>query len=161
MLFFGLLVSLALAARILPFLPDWPSRMRLAMSIALVAVGTDHWLTTERYLPMMPPWIGFHRELVLLTGAAEIAGAFALLVPRLRRLAGWCLAVYFVAVFPANVHNMLTGPTLPGLPEADWYYRVRLAFQPLFIWWALFSVGVVRWPFARRHVHAYGSNVRS
>lgn len=146
MLFFALLILLALAARAVSMLTDWPARMRLAMAVALVLAGIDHWLTPERYLSMMPPWIPLHLELVLLTGAAEIAGAAGLLLPRFRAAAGLMLAVYFVAVFPANIHNALSGPAVPGLPDDAWYYWVRLAFQPLAIWWALYSSGRTAWP---------------
>jgi uncharacterized membrane protein len=149
MLFFTLLVVIALiaaAARV----PGWPARMRIAMAAALFFVGADHWLNPQRYLPMMPPWVPFHLEMVLFTGAAEVAGGLGLLVPRLRRLAGALLALYFVAVFPANIHNALNGLSVEGLPQAQWYYWVRLAFQPLAIWWALFSAELTRWPFNRQ-----------
>jgi len=32
------------------------------------------------------------------------------------------LAIYFVAVFPANIHNPLNGLPVDGLPQAAWYY---------------------------------------
>jgi uncharacterized membrane protein len=150
MLFFLLLVILTAAASALPTFKDLPARMRLAMALALLFVGSDHWINPGRYLPMMPPWIPLHLELVLFTGAAEIAGGLGLLVPRLRRLAGAMLALYFVAVFPANIHNALNGLSVEGLPQAQWYYWVRLAFQPLAIWWALFSAELTRWPFNRQ-----------
>jgi uncharacterized membrane protein len=150
MLFFGLLLILTLLA--VPAAKGWPARMRFAMALALFLVGSDHWIHPDRYLAMMPPWIPLHLELVLFTGAAEIAGGLGLLIPRFRALAGVLLAVYFVAVFPANLHNALNGLSVEGLPEASWYYWARLPFQPLAIWWALFSAGVIRWPFAgRRH----------
>ena len=149
MLFFVLLLlltSIGWALRV----PTWPARMRIAVAAALVLAGTDHWLNPERYLPMMPAWVPLHLEVVLFTGAAEIAGAVGLLVPRLRRVAGFLLAAYFVAVFPANVHNALNGLAVDGLPQAQWYYWVRLAFQPLAIWWALFSAELICWPFHRK-----------
>src|SRR5688572_21011203 len=149
MFFFALLVLIALMAWALR-VPGWPARMRLAMAAALLFVGTDHWLSPQRYLPMMPPWVPLHLEMVLFTGAAEIAAALGLLVPRLRRAAGFMLALYFVAVFPANIHNALNGLAVEGLPQAQWYYWVRLAFQPLAIWWALFSAELTRWPFNRQ-----------
>lgn len=145
MLFFALLLILTLVAWPLR-LGGWPARMRLAMAIALVFVGTDHWLNPGRYLPMMPAWVPFHFEVVLLTGAAEVAGALGLMLPRFRRLAGLMLAIYFVAVFPANIHNALNGLAVEGLPQAQWYYWIRLLFQPLAIWWALYSAELVRWP---------------
>lgn len=36
-----------------------------------------------------------------------------------------------------------------GLPTAQWYYWVRLLFQPLVIWWALYAADVISWLFAR------------
>ncbi len=148
MLFFVLLAVLALFA--IPLSKSWPGRMRLAMAVALLLVGSDHWIHPERYLPMMPPWIPLHLELVLFTGAAEVAGGIGLLWKDTRRLAGLMLALYFVAVFPANLHNALNGLAVVGLPEASWYYWARLPFQPLAIWWALFSAELIRWPFAGR-----------
>ena len=148
MTFFLLLIVLTAVAAAVPGMKSWPARMRLAMAFALFLVGTDHWLHPERYLPMMPPWIPLHLELVLFTGTAEIAGGLGLLIQRTRRLAGFMLALYFVAVFPANVHNVLNGLAVEGLPQAAWYYWVRLPFQPLAIWWALFSAELFRWPFA-------------
>jgi uncharacterized membrane protein len=147
MLFFALLAILALSAALLPWFRTWPARMRLAMALALFFVGADHWMNPQRYLAMMPPWIPLHLELVLFTGAAEIAGGLGLLIPRLRRLAGLMLAIYFVAVFPANIHNALNGLAVEGLPQAGWYYWARLLFQPLAIWWALYASELIRWPF--------------
>jgi uncharacterized membrane protein len=148
MLFFALLALLAVLA--VPFLTTWPARMRLAMALALVLIGADHWIHPARYLAMMPPWIPLHLELVLFTGAAEIAGGLGLLIPNTRRLAGVMLAIYFVAVFPANIHNALNGLSVDGLPDARWYYWVRLPFQPLAIWWALYAAEVIGWPFVGR-----------
>lgn len=129
-----------------PGLADWPSRMRFALAGALVFFGTDHLLTPDRYLPMVQglvPWPAF---IVGFTGVCEIAGGVGLLIPRLRRLTGILLAIYFVAVFPANIRNAVQGLSVAGLPDAQWYYWLRLAFQPLAVWWALFCAGVIRWP---------------
>ena len=126
-----------------PALADWPARMRLALALALLFAGTDHWLTPERYLPMMPGYLPWHLPLVLFTGACEIAGALGLLFPSTRRLAAALLALYFVCVFPANVHNALNGLTVEGLPQAQWYYWLRLPFQPLIILWTLYAGGLL------------------
>ncbi len=120
--------------------------MRLALVLALLLVGVDHWLTPARYLAMMPAYLPWHLELVLLTGACEIAGAFGLLWTRTRRLAGGLLALYFVCVFPANLHNALNGLQVDGLPNAQWYYWLRLPFQPLIILWTLYAAERLQWP---------------
>ena len=150
MLFFALLAALTAAIALVHRQSGWPQRMRLAMAIALIAAGMDHWANPGRYLAMMPPWVPLHYEMVLFTGVAEIAGAIGLLITRTRALAGLALAIYFVAVFPANIHNALNGLAVDGLPQAAWYYWVRLPFQPLAIWWALYSAELIRWPVRAR-----------
>lgn len=154
MLFFALIGSATLLAAVagrlgIAALRDWPARMRVGMAAALLLIGVDHFATVDRYLAMMPGFVPWPRAVVLLTGSCEIAGALGLLVPQLRRLAGPMLALYFVCVFPANVQNALAGGGIEGLPAASWYYWVRLLFQPLAIWWALYAAEAIRWPFER------------
>lgn len=144
MLFIALLLSLTVMAALahrcgVPGVADWPQRMRLAMAVALLMAGTDHLLTPERYLAMMPGYLPYPLQLVLFTGVCELAGAIGLLLPRLRRYAAIALAIYFVCVFPANIKNALDGLQVEGLPAATWYYWLRLPFQPLIILWALYA----------------------
>lgn len=135
--------------------------MRLALALALMFFGADHLLVPERYLPMIESWLP-HPELVVgLTGLCEIAGGLGLLIPRLRRAAGAVLGVYFITVFPANVHNALQGLNVQGLPASDWYYWVRLGFQPLAVWWALFCSGLIDWPRHHRPATATGTAAHS
>ena len=150
MLFFALMGFMTMAAFFadrlgVPGMADWPARMRAGLEIALSFTGIDHLLNPGRYLPMMPAFVPLHLETVLFTGLCEIAGALGLLIPRLRRLAGLMLAIYFVCVFPANIKNAIEGLSVEGLPTASWYYWVRLLFQPLVIWWALYCSGALEW----------------
>jgi uncharacterized membrane protein len=83
----------------------------------------------------MPSYLPAHHELVLASGAAEIAGAVGVIPPRTRRSAGLWLAATLVAVFPANLHMALHADRYPAVaPGLLWG---RLALQPLGIWWAL------------------------
>jgi uncharacterized membrane protein len=155
MLFFALIVSItlfaALAARLgAPGLADWRACMRWGLSLALLYAGIDHIVTPDRYLPMMPRFVPHHAEIVFLTGLCELLGAVGLLAPRLRYLTGLMLAIYFVGVFPANIKNAIEGLSVAGLPTANWYYWARLPFQPLVIWWALYSSAVIDWPRRQR-----------
>lgn len=151
MIFFFTLLVLAGFARLLGQLGiesfrQGRSCMRLALAVAMIFFGADHLLTPDRYLAMIESWLPWPEVIVAVTGLCEIAGGLGLLLPGLRRWAGLMLSVYFIAVFPANVHNALYGLNVQGLPVNDWYYWVRLGFQPLAVWWALFSSGLVRWP---------------
>lgn len=104
-------------------------------------------------VPIVPDWVPRPRDVVLLTGVCELAGAVGLLVPRLRRFAGVMLALYAACVWPANVKHALEGIEIAGLPSGWWYHGPRLALQPVLIWSALWGTGVIRWPF-RRHREA-------
>jgi len=127
---------------------DWRACMRAGLAAALLFAGIDHLVTPGRYLSMMPDYLPLHFELVIFTGVCEIAGAIGLLWRRTRKLAGVMLAIYFVAVFPANLHNALHGTPIEGMPQDAWYYWLRLAFQPVLLAWALYCSGA--WRLRRR-----------
>ena len=120
------------------------------MAVIYVGFGGVHLAAADSFLPIMPPAIPFPRAVVLFTGACEIAGGIGLLVPRSRWLAGLMLAIYALCVWPANIYQALAHVHAPPLPDSWWYHGPRLAFQPVFMWWALFAGGVVDWPFRRR-----------
>ena len=125
---------------------------RWALAAAYLLVGIIHLRSPGVFLRIMPGWVPFPRETVLLTGACEIAGAIALMTARFRRLAGIMLAAYAVCVYPANVKHAIDDLTAGAGPGhlGWWYHAPRLAFQPVIVWWALFAGGVVSWPFGKR-----------
>lgn len=68
-----------------------------------VASGTTHLVKPEVFEPLVPRSLPRRREIVYLSGVAELACAAGLLHPRTRRYAGWASAALLVAVFPGNV----------------------------------------------------------
>ncbi len=54
---------------------------------------------------IVPPWVPQRELVVWLSGAAELAALIGLLIPATRVVAAIALGVFFVAVFPANVHH--------------------------------------------------------
>ena len=111
---------------------SWPQRL---LAVVFLTSGALHFLRPDVYEQIMPGYVPAHRELVLASGAAEIAGAVAVAFPRTRSGAGLWLAAVLVAVFPANVHMALHPQRYPALPEALLW--ARLPLQPLLVWWAL------------------------
>jgi uncharacterized membrane protein len=75
----------------------------IALAGLFLASGTMHFVKPEPFESMVPPQLPRRRALVFASGAAELACAVGLLVPRTRRVAGLASAVLLVAVFPANV----------------------------------------------------------
>lgn len=111
------------------------SRSRLALAAFFVAAGVLHFVRPGMYERIMPPELPAHRELVLISGAAEVAGGLGVLVPPLRRAAGWGLIALLAAVFPANVHMAVRPEQVSGLRIPRPLLWVRLPLQGLAIWW--------------------------
>lgn len=85
--------------------------LRAVLAAAFVAMGLLHFVPSaaKGMAAMIPPALGgAHRStarfLVAATGLCEIAGGIGLLVPATRTIAGVLLAVFLVAVFPANAY---------------------------------------------------------
>lgn len=124
--------------------------LRWLLAAAYLLVGIVHLRSPGGFLPIVPDWVPYPIETILLTGICEIAGAIGLLTGRFRRAAAIGLAAYAVCVFPANIKHAVEGVMVGGV-QLDWRYHVpRLAFQPVFVWWALFAGGIISWPFGTR-----------
>ena len=124
--------------------------MRGAMAAFYLVAGVVHLVAPDGFLPIVPDWVPWPRETVLVTGLCELAGSIALLTRRLRRLAGVMLALYAVCVFPANIKHAVDGIHVPPVPDGWWYHGPRLALQPVLVWWALFCARVIDWPFTAK-----------
>ena len=120
--------------------------LRRALILLYGGIGAVHIAAPEKLMPIMPSWVPEPHLVILATGPCEIAGAVALMAPRLRRAAGFGLALYAACVFPANLKQALEGIHVEGLPDSWWYHGPRLAFQPVLIWAALYASGLLDWP---------------
>jgi uncharacterized membrane protein len=59
------------------------------------------------------------------------------------------LAAYAICVWPANFKHAIEGIDLPHIANGWLYHGLRLAFQPVLVWWALFCAGIIDWPWRR------------
>ncbi|TGE20702.1 DoxX family protein [Hymenobacter aquaticus] len=107
---------------------------RYILSLVFIGAGVLHFIRPEPYLRIMPPYLPWHRELVLLSGVAEV-GLGGLLLPRpTRRAAAWGLILLLLAVFPANVYMAQTNGADLGV--APWLAWARLPVQAVLLLWA-------------------------
>ena len=107
---------------------------RVLMAGLYIAAGVGHFVVTRAYVRIMPDYCPAHRELVLLSGAAEIAGGLGLLVPPTRRTAAWGIILLLIAVLPANVWMVQHPERYPNIPL--WAMWLRLPLQLALIAWA-------------------------
>jgi uncharacterized membrane protein len=114
---------------------DWWKKIVLfGLAAFFINVGVDHFVNPEFYLSIMPPAFPLHLEAVYISGFFEVLGGVGVLIPRLRKIAGWGLVALLVAVYPANIYMAITPEAFPEASVALLY--VRLAFQFLFFYWA-------------------------
>ncbi len=100
----------------------------------MILAGVNHFLNPRFYTAIMPPYLPFPLELVLVSGAMEAVSGLLLLIPATRTLGAWALVATFVLVFPANLHMALNAATYPSLPA--WLLWLRLPLQGGLILWA-------------------------
>jgi uncharacterized membrane protein len=112
---------------------------RVALALLFVAAGVNHFVHPAFYAAIVPPWLPAPGALVAISGAAEIAGGLGVLVPRLRRAAGWGLIALLIAVFPANIQMAIEPHRPPADRFPEWSLLARLpaqAFLMLWVYWA-------------------------
>ena len=122
--------------------------LRVLLALLYLAVGYMHITGPEGFVAITPDWVPAPEMVVWLTGLAEIAGAVGLMIPCsfiswARPAAGIGLALYALCVWPANINHALYDIPLNGKHASWWYHGPRLAFQPVFIWLALWVGGVL------------------
>ena len=101
------------------------------MSIFYVSVGIDHFRRPEWYVEIVPPFLPYKLDLVLISGAAEVILGFMLLYPKMRFFAGNGLILLLILVYPANIYLAYTnGDALNISPLIAWG---RLPIQFVFI----------------------------
>jgi uncharacterized membrane protein len=117
---------------------------RWALAALLLVAGIGHFRATDAFLAQVPPWLPFREAIVHVSGVVEIVLAVALIaLPRRRVAVGWTVVAFFVAVFPGNVSQAVTGADAFGL-DSPTARLVRLAFQPVLVVWALWATGAWR-----------------
>jgi uncharacterized membrane protein len=118
-------------------LATWRHSACYALAVMFLFTGIAHFNKMKHDLAQMIPAVFPHALLlVYFTGVLEFMGAAGLLVPRFRSLAGVCLILMLIAMFPANVNAALKGKTLRGKPATPLWLRAPM--QLLFIgllWW--------------------------
>ena len=112
--------------------------LRWPFALLFIGSGIGHFVRTQWFLRIMPPYLPWHRELVLISGACEIVLGVLLLIPRFSHLAAWGLIALLIAVFPANVYMAMTsGTPRAAVPEVSPFWSwARLPLQGLLIAWA-------------------------
>jgi uncharacterized membrane protein len=119
---------------------------QVALGVVLVSAGVSH-LTVSRveFQAQVPTWLPLDPDFVVISsGIVEILLGLALITLwSLRKRVGLVTALFFVAIFPGNINQLVNGIDAFGL-NSDSARATRLLFQPVLVLWALWSTGALR-----------------
>jgi uncharacterized membrane protein len=106
---------------------------RRGLFLFWAVAGAMHFVRPRFYEAIVPPPLDRRkREVVVASGLAELAGAFAVLPSRTRRLARCWLLATLAAVYPANIYMALRPERFRSIPTPLLW--ARLPLQGLFAW---------------------------
>ena len=139
-LFFSLLDFRGLGVLGVPLFPTWYDSTTWALSVMILFTASAHFTSLkEDLIKMVPKPFPYPRQVVCITGILEILGAIGLLIPQVRTAAGICLAILFVAMFPANINAALKQLSLRGKSATPLWLRLpmQVLLVALALWIAL------------------------
>ncbi len=100
----------------------------------------------QDFQAQVPNWVPMDKDLVvILSGIVELVlGLVLIFMTRYKVYIGIFLAVFYVMVFPGNIAQYLNGIDALGM-NTDQARLIRLFFQPVLIFLALWSTGAIEY----------------
>lgn len=123
--------------------------MRILLGGLMVLAGLGHMtFQREEFQAQVPRWLpenpAFMDFVVLSSGIIEVSLGLAMIfLYRYKYKVGITLAVFYILIFPGNISQYTNGIDAFGL-DTDQKRLIRLFFQPLLVWWALWSTGALK-----------------
>jgi uncharacterized membrane protein len=108
---------------------------KLAGGLWIIA-GVTHFVIPRQYEAIVPASLRrWRREIVVVSGVAELAGGLMVLPDSTRRAARWWLLATLAAVYPANIEMALNPERYPKIPAAALWARLPIQFVFGWITW--------------------------
>ncbi|UPZ17553.1 hypothetical protein [Flavobacterium humidisoli] len=118
-------------------------RIFLGLFMITAAIGHFTFQRTD-FQAQVPNWVPLDKDLVvILSGIVEISLGLAMVfLTQYKVKVGITLAIFYVLVFSGNIAQYLNGTSAFGL-DTDQARLIRLFFQPVLIFLALWSTGAI------------------
>jgi uncharacterized membrane protein len=113
-----------------------PARGRIGTALFWIVAGSLHFVIPRQYEAIVPPRLGpWKKEIVVVSGLAELAGGVAVLPDGTRRLARWWLLATLAAVYPANIHMAVNSRDFARIPAPLLWARLPVQFLFALLTW--------------------------
>ena len=97
--------------------------------------GIMHFVFPAQYADVIPPIFPAHLALVYISGVCEFMGGLGVVVPAVRKQAGYGLIALLLAVYPANFYMLYQQWQEHGWTVYTWLLVARLPLQFPMIYW--------------------------
>ena len=119
---------------------------RIILGVFMIGAAIGHFsFDRDSFQAQVPDWVPMDKDLVvLLSGIPELLMGLAMVFWTKQKVyIGIALAIFFVLVFPGNIAQYTEARDAFGL-DTDQKRFIRLLFQPVLIFWALWSTGALK-----------------
>lgn len=119
---------------------------RIILGVFMIGAAIGHFTFARTdFQAQVPDWVPMDKDtVVLLSGIPELLMGLAMVFWSKQKVyVGIVLAIFFVLVFPGNVAQYTGSHDAFGL-DTDQKRFIRLLFQPVLIFWALWSTGALK-----------------
>ncbi len=126
--------------------------LRILLGVFMVFAAIAHF-TFQRleFQAQVPNWIPLSKDFVVIfSGVIELALGISMIFWKNEKIrVGIALAIFYLLIFPGNIAQYLNHTNAFGL-DSDKARLIRLFFQPVLIFWALWSTGALKHLFNRK-----------
>ena len=121
--------------------------LRILLGAIMVYAAIAHFtFRRKEFQGQVPDWVPMKKDtVVILSGVAELILGIAMIFALPNKVwIGIALAIFYVLIFPGNIAQYKSRSKAFGL-KTDKSRLIRLFFQPVLIFWALWSTGALEY----------------
>ena len=115
-----------------------------------LSAGVTHFLNPDFYISLIPNYLPYPFEIVILSGLLEMIFSLLILSPKYLKIGAWGIITLLILFIPSHIYFIQIGSCVPnGLCLDPWIGWFRLIIiHPLLIFWA-WKVGKLNLHFAQ------------
>lgn len=103
-----------------------------------IVAGIMHFVKPKIYMRVMPKYIPFHKEMVILSGIAEITLGFGMLFSMTRTLSLYGILLMLMVFLLVHFYMLSGEKASAGIPK--WILILRIPLQFGLMYWAWFYI---------------------
>lgn len=111
---------------------------RCVLALILIGAGINHFIMAKFYNSIMPDYIPFHSELVMLTGWIQIGLGILLLFQKTKQLAGPLIIAMLIVYLSVHIDMAVHAQDKFGfIPNSILWVRLPVQFLLIYLtWWS-------------------------